>query len=482
MGVESYSTTPANNNASPPNGAPEGMAPSAVNDVIRQVMADVRAQLQDGQWFNWGHTPSRVDDDTFTVATDLTAVYHVGRRLKVTGSATGYCTIASSSYSAPNTTVNVTMDSGNLPGTLSAVYVSVLSASNAAIPSPLPAVSGANLTALNASNISSGTLADGRLSSNVPLKNAANTFGPAQQTIQASGGNVGLRLTRSSASSGDQLDFYHDGAGVNYIDASGSGGQIRFATAATARGTINASGNWTINAPSSGTTLEVRADSAGRGLNIVSGISGSAQAILSLTASSVREWQLLASQTTGAWVLRDDTIGVNVLTAMPAGGLQIGSPTGGDPGAGGLNVAGPLQRNGVAVALSTDLDALEADKFASGTFTATLTGCTTSPTGTATWYRAGNIVTLVLPAVTGTSNSTSCTMTGLPSAIQPATLSAQTTRVAFSDNSSSVPDVSASVAAGSGTITFIKGTLSAGFTNTGTKGTGAASVITYLLT
>ena len=36
--------------------------------------------------------------------------------------------------------------------------------------------SGASLTALNASNISSGTLADARLSANVPLKDAANTF------------------------------------------------------------------------------------------------------------------------------------------------------------------------------------------------------------------------------------------------------------------------------------------------------------------
>jgi hypothetical protein len=35
---------------------------------------------------------------------------------------------------------------------------------------------GANLTALNASNISTGTLADGRLSANIPLLNAANTF------------------------------------------------------------------------------------------------------------------------------------------------------------------------------------------------------------------------------------------------------------------------------------------------------------------
>src|SRR5687768_17600690 len=43
MAVSDWSTTAASNNAAPPNGAPEGMAPSAVNDTIRQVMADVRS-------------------------------------------------------------------------------------------------------------------------------------------------------------------------------------------------------------------------------------------------------------------------------------------------------------------------------------------------------------------------------------------------------------------------------------------------------
>jgi hypothetical protein len=42
--------------------------------------------------------------------------------------------------------------------------------------SQLPAVSGVNLTNLNASNIASGTLSDARLSSNVALQNAANSF------------------------------------------------------------------------------------------------------------------------------------------------------------------------------------------------------------------------------------------------------------------------------------------------------------------
>lgn len=144
MGIESWSTTASSNNASPPDGAPEGMAASTVNNTIRQVMASDRAQWEGAEWFNWGHTPTRISGTSFSVASDLTAVYHVGRRLKLTGSATGYASISSSSYSAPNTTVNVTMDAGSIPATLSAVYVGILSATNSAIPSQAnPSWSGA---------------------------------------------------------------------------------------------------------------------------------------------------------------------------------------------------------------------------------------------------------------------------------------------------------------------------------------------------
>jgi hypothetical protein len=40
MPVTSYSRTPSNNNAAPPNGAPEGWAPSDVNNTVRQLMTD----------------------------------------------------------------------------------------------------------------------------------------------------------------------------------------------------------------------------------------------------------------------------------------------------------------------------------------------------------------------------------------------------------------------------------------------------------
>jgi len=42
MAYTKYSLTPSNNTATPPDGAPEGMLPSAVNDTMRDMMAQIR--------------------------------------------------------------------------------------------------------------------------------------------------------------------------------------------------------------------------------------------------------------------------------------------------------------------------------------------------------------------------------------------------------------------------------------------------------
>lgn len=335
MGVEAWSTTAASNNASPPNGAPEGMAASAVNDCIRQVMADVRSQLQDGQWLNWGHTPTRVDNDTFTVATDLTAIYEAGRRLKVTGSATGYCTIASSSYSAPNTTVNVTMDSGNLPGTLSAVYVALLSGSSISVP------------LLSASILTSGSLADARLSSNVPLKNAANTFTATQAINPASG--AGMSISGPSAASG-YMNFVDGNTGTrSYALGSGVVGTGYFAlydnTAGALRWYTPPTGGLVINAPGSGIALTVN---------------GSGQTIR-VTDGTVQVDTYVGSGngyigTNTAHPAHLMSTGIERLTAGASGGITItasgSAPTGGNKGDGTLNTAGAIYQNNVAVALA----------------------------------------------------------------------------------------------------------------------------------
>lgn len=67
---------------------------------------------------------------------------------------------------------------------------------DARFPATLPAVSGANLTSLNATNLASGTVADGRLSANVALKNASSNFTAG---LQVSGVEVGFRTVPVSS-------------------------------------------------------------------------------------------------------------------------------------------------------------------------------------------------------------------------------------------------------------------------------------------
>lgn len=80
-------------------------------------------------------------------------------------------------------------------------------------------------------------------------------------------------------------------------------------------------------------------------------------------------------------------------------------------GSGNWRCASYVKASGQPVALGTQ-----------GTFTATLTGCTTSPTVTATYSVTNNVVTLNIPELRATSNTTACTITGAPVAIRPATV------------------------------------------------------------
>lgn len=116
-GVKDYSTTAASNTAL----FPENMAPSLVNDSARQIQADVRSWYEDMEWRDWGHTVTRTGNTTFTIGADVTSIYVANRPIRCTDSSTLYGYVASSSFSSPNTTVTVTLDSGNLSASLTAV-------------------------------------------------------------------------------------------------------------------------------------------------------------------------------------------------------------------------------------------------------------------------------------------------------------------------------------------------------------------------
>ncbi|MEQ9643513.1 MAG: hypothetical protein RIM84_26070 [Alphaproteobacteria bacterium] len=129
--IKTWSTTAASNNAAPPDGFPENMAPSAVNDGMREVMAQVKSWYDDAEWRDLGHTVAYASATTFTIAADVAAAYTTGRRIRCTDATTLYGTVVSSSYGAPNTTVTVSLDSGSLSASLSAVALDLWSANSA---------------------------------------------------------------------------------------------------------------------------------------------------------------------------------------------------------------------------------------------------------------------------------------------------------------------------------------------------------------
>jgi len=108
------------------------------------------------------------------------------------------------------------------------------------------------------------------------------------------------------------------------------------------------------------------------------------------------------------------------------------------------------------------------------TFTGTLTGCTTSPTGTITTKRHGRLVSLDIPNINATSNSTGCTVTGMPAALFPAT--AQVCIARYRDNGADKVGL-AQIGTGGVITLFDQAGNSAIFTATGNKGIGACTIV-----
>jgi hypothetical protein len=125
----------------------------------------------------------------------------------------------------------------------------------------------------------------------------------------------------------------------------------------------------------------------------------------------------------------------------------------------------------------------------SGTFTGTLTGFGTPPTGDVSYRIKNNIVTLYLgDGIVGTSSSTSMTMTGLPVAVRPT--SSRSIPCYVQDNSDN-DLLGSALVQDDGTILFymnsttlatarVKRTLT-GFTGSGVKGLNGDWVVVYPL-
>ena len=132
MTVSNFSTTASNNTSINGVNISEGMSPSDVNNALREFAKDIRTVWNDKEWFLLGDgdqttTFTRASSTSVTVASNITSDYHVGRRVKIIGTASGtlFGKIATSSFSSPNTTVTFTFDSGSINSgdTTVAVYV-----------------------------------------------------------------------------------------------------------------------------------------------------------------------------------------------------------------------------------------------------------------------------------------------------------------------------------------------------------------------
>jgi len=100
------------------------------------------------------------------------------------------------------------------------------------------------------------------------------------------------------------------------------------------------------------------------------------------------------------------------------------------------------------------------------TFLMNITGLTTTPTVQWRYQIANNIVTIFAQTLNGTSNTTACTLTGLPVLIRPT--NSQTILITVQDNG--IISMGKGVVDSAGVITLSSSVAGAVFTNSGSKG------------
>lgn len=110
-------------------------------------------------------------------------------------------------------------------------------------------------------------------------------------------------------------------------------------------------------------------------------------------------------------------------------------------------------------------------------------GFSVPPAGNVTYRKTGNVVTLVFPGGTGTSNANTMTMSGLPALLRPGVTLNSTTApiVGMVDNGAGIAGGMAIIDSGSASIAFYKDGAKTAWTATGNKGfiTGSSVTLTY---
>jgi hypothetical protein len=111
-----------------------------------------------------------------------------------------------------------------------------------------------------------------------------------------------------------------------------------------------------------------------------------------------------------------------VLQAKAGIPATTGSQTTPSPDSGFVALYVVTVANGQTTVTSSNISLAAGAPFNQGSFIGTLTGCTTAPEAVIKWAKNGSLVTAIFPpTLVGTSNSTTCTITGLPANLIPST-------------------------------------------------------------
>lgn len=192
--------------------------------------------------------------------------------------------------------------------------------------------------------------------------------------------------------------------------------------------------------------------------SVVAGIFGiSSSGITTATGNTIRNWD------------KGTAIGQGVVDCN----TFLGCTTGVYVGVGSITAVG--DNNCFSSTTTNITNSSGGTALAPSNFTGTLTGVTTSVTGLVRYEVTNGVATLTIPALSGTSNTTACTITGLHAACTPPITVFGNVVLVLDNGVQSTEQVSIS---SSGVITLYKNGNSSGFTSSGTKGIREC-VVTY---
>jgi hypothetical protein len=224
------------------------MAPSGVNNTMRENMAAIRRQFQDAEWADWGYTPTYATTDSFTLVGDRTGIFHAGRRIKASDSSdTFYGTIASATYSS-NTRVSCTLDAGSFTTSLSGISVGILSFNNKSVPEVSASYArSAGLAAVATRAVSASAALNASYAANAGLAAVATRAVSASAALNAS-----LATRAVSASAAGTLQGLGPSAFLRLATTSTSTVKQSFKAGFVASASVTLAGSLTLIKPGGG--------------------------------------------------------------------------------------------------------------------------------------------------------------------------------------------------------------------------------------